>query len=259
VSPGDVSIDSALRLLVRSVPDREREVLAGAIEEAYSAAVASLESDLGRAHSRELEDRHAELAAHPRRPAAGAPALAPDAWLLVLSHLSPGTQRLLQATYEDLQRASEAGALEEGDEMEGAAPDVSLQITPAEALLAELPHTSFAPGPADHDLLRRTLSIDVYWEDLADDDADPAVAVRVLWRDGYETLIADMSGNVSEARLCWTLEVHDPAPGRSATRLGAMRSDDAREAAAGDLAAALAWANRELGDRYGILGEPKGT
>ena len=142
--------------------------------------------------------------------------------------------------------------------MERAAQDVSLQITPAEALLAQLPHTSLERGPADYDLLRRTLAIEVYWEVPGDDDADPMRVTRVLWRDGYHTLVADLSANISEARLWWTLEVHDPPPGRSATRLAAMHSDDPREAAASDLPVALSWANRELGDRYVILGAAQG-
>ena len=219
------------------------------------AARESVERDLKTAPSLELKRRQRELIALLRDSTRTQP-LVPELWRLVLSELPPDKQRLLAAIYDELQRSSEA-TLDEGDELEDLAARVSEILGPMEDMLA---HATGEPssGTGDYDALRRTLSVEVEWG-RGDDDGEMPHPVGVLWRDGYESVVATMTGDAVEDQFCWILEIDDPAPGRSETRVTPLGSRSARDAAIGELDSALEWAARELGDHYIIVRAPQDT
>ncbi|MGA2165537.1 MAG: hypothetical protein ABSH36_13850, partial [Solirubrobacteraceae bacterium] len=160
--------------------------------------------------------------------------------------------RELQTTYEELQRGAEV-ALEDGGQHTSDAEAVVRALLPVEGLLAELPHTTLERpvGPDDHDLRRRTLSIEVVWR-TPDGGLPDDSELRVFWRDRYDTEVANMTLAVYSGDACWILEITDPAPGRSVSLVVVRGSSSASLLARTGLDRALAWANEELGDQYVI-------
>jgi hypothetical protein len=249
VSPEGESIHDAVFLLIDSA-DEDGGELGGALRRAFAQALQSVGDDLEALHLPEAEERYAELDAYVSD-GRGAPPLAYASWLLVLSHLSPDEQRRLQREYEELARGADA-AVEFGDEDSDAADRLIHALTPAEQLLADLPHTTLdrSQGVDEYELRRCSLSTEV--ADPPDNDDESSEPLRVHWRDGYQTLVATMTVRCYEQELHWRLDVEDPPPGRDAWRSVPLASDDARQAARDDLEEALAWAARELGDHYTI-------
>jgi len=248
VSPEGSSINDAVRLLTSDDAARS------ALLRAYAAARRALEDDLTRPHPPGLEDRHAELIAFLGSPEES-PLLSHATWLLVLSHLTADEQRKLQATFEELARSAET-AIEYGEKKEGEVEEVMQTLAAVEELLAELPHTTFARslGTDDHELRRRSLSVDIAWADRGSEEAERGGPVRVVWRDGYETTVATMGLAIGHESACWMLEVADPPPGRSASLVLEERPSDDPGDMARSLRQAIVWANRELGDHYIVHG-----
>jgi len=224
-----------------------------ALRRACSATQTALEEDLERPHLPEVEDRVNELAAFlDADEDDNAAQLADSTWLLVLSHLAPEEQRALQDSYEALARGTGA-AIEYGERREGQADWLMQTLAPVEQLLAELPYTTLEPsGRDDYELRRRALSVEVVWADRDSKDAESGGPLYITWCDGYQTTVATMTAGLFQGTLCWTLDITDPAPGRSAERVLPGSSEDVRTAARDDLQAALEWAANELGDRYVI-------
>jgi hypothetical protein len=146
------SLDRAVYLLLKWARGKESTaegkattMLSRAVHIAYGVALCSIQIDLEREHLPELETRYEELVA---LAIGDDPDVRPpdDLWLLVLTYLEPGEQRLLQATYEDLRNAFETLAIYEDDDAEfERTRAILMAVAPAEELLAELPHTTFVP------------------------------------------------------------------------------------------------------------------
>jgi hypothetical protein len=137
----------------------------------------------------------------------------------------------LQQEYERLARGATAAA-EYGEQRAGTAEGLMHALTPAEQLLAELPHTTLdaSPGVDDYEQRRHSLTIEV--TDQPDSrDAVYTEPLRVVWRDGYHSLVATMTAGCYEQELHWRLEVQDPPPGRELSRFVAIGQADARQAA----------------------------
>jgi hypothetical protein len=275
------SLDRAVYLLLKwagrkesTVDRKETTVLSLAVHIAYGVALCSIQMDLEREHLPELEWRYEELVA---LAIGDDPEVLPadDLWLLVLTYLKPGEQRLLQATYEDLRNAFETLAIYEDDDAEfERTRAILMAVAPAEELLAELPHTTFAPpsAPDDYDQRRRTLSIEIE----RPNDSE----VYVEWLDGYESCVATMALLAGGVGACWQLEIDDPPLGRGAlldlsgavagtnlllegeqqtldphTGARLRREGCALVAAAAEreLEKAIAWGTHELGDGFSIV------
>ncbi len=126
----------------------------------------------------------------------------------MLASLTPEEQRGLAATYEELTEAAGV-AIEYGDDGAGEAPLRMDAIAPAEPLLAWLPHATFkASGADDHDLRRRTLTVEVEWAPTPREDVGRRPPVVVTWLDGYQSTVATMSAALIEGSLYWSA---DPA------------------------------------------------
>ncbi len=252
MSPEGASIRDAVYLLIDAADHADgSEQMTVALGRALAETQQALGDSLEGEHLPEVEERHAELDAY-LCDGSARPPLSHATWLLVLSHLSAVEQRRLQREYEQLARGATAAA-EYGEQRAGAAEGLMHALTPAEQLLAELPHTTFkrSEGVDDYEQRRRSLTIEV--TDQPDDgDASYTEPLRVMWRDGYHSLVATMTAGCYEGELHWRLDVEDPPPGRERSRLVPMGQDDARQAARDDLESALAWAAAELGDSYTI-------
>ncbi|MGH2853065.1 MAG: hypothetical protein ACRDLF_02590 [Solirubrobacteraceae bacterium] len=256
VSPEGASIRDAIYLLIDSADHADgSEQMTGALGRALAETQQELGDSLEGRHLPDVEERHAELDAY-ICDAAAAPPLSHATWLLVLSHLSPDEQQRLQREYEQLARGATAAA-DYGEQRAEAAEGLMHALTPAEELLAELPHTTLdrSEGVDDYEQRRRSLTIEV--TDQPDsDDASYTEPLRVVWRDGYHSLVATMTAGCYEQQLHWKLDIEDPSPGREASLFAPLASTDAREAARDNLGAALAWAATELGDTYTIAPWP---
>lgn len=223
-----------------------------ALRLAFAGALESLEQNID---VPDVEERREELSEHLRDwNAELAAPLTRETWLLVFSHLDADAQRLFQRAYEDLMRAAEASAgTGATTEQESSAMHVALALAPVEELLLELPHTTLVPsrGRDDHDERRRTLTPEVQWQAASDDDP-----VCVVWRDGYETLIASMSLMLHEGLTIWRLVFADAQPGRSVEHRTPRADGTAREIAEATLPDALRWASDELRPEYAVKSEP---
>jgi hypothetical protein len=249
-------LETAFLLLLASTSDDERDRLYDALDRAVADARRSLQESLDGVHVPAVVERHAELVGHPGHPTPLAPALAPGTWLLVLSHLDADSQRVLQRTYEELQRGAEV-TVEHGEPADGSVGSVTAALAAVEDLLVELPYTTLerSIGPDDHDSRRATLKIELEWATPGVEE-DLAGPVCVVWRDGYETEVASMRMGVFDQNVNWRLEVGDPVPGRSAERVLPREADDLRLIARDGLADAIGWANAELGNRYTFVTLP---
>jgi hypothetical protein len=139
------------------------------------------------------------------------------AWRLLLSHLSQRQQERLEAELGRALSNLEQSAAEEEPGSQMAADTLEL-FSEAQQLVSELPYATIAaPGPGrdDHDDRRRTLRVEV--ERSQDPVRDPT-PVRAAWRDGYQTLIAQMFVEMGQDCAWWRLEIEDPAPGREVRR-----------------------------------------
>jgi hypothetical protein len=276
----DGRVGTAVKLILAWEHREEAGLLPHAVSNAYVAALRSIEADLEHEHLPELDKRHQEMVALGTTIVGHDPEGPPpdDAWWLMLMYLDPGQQRLLQASYEDLRGSLEAGAIYEDDAAGAERAQAALNaIAPAEELLAELPHTTFArpSAPDDHDERRRTLSVEIERQsDL------PMSPVRVEWLDGYQSRVAVMELHADDRSAWWQLDIDDPPPGRG-TQLellggdeGATLSFQGKEqtpdprtgarlqrkgsgllaaAAERELEKAIAWGTHELGDGFSLV------
>jgi hypothetical protein len=270
-------VDTALKLIRKWAPDDESALLSEAISSAYNATLSSLEADLAREHAPGLKKRHQELLALDVTNILIDPDRLPpdDLWRLLLSHLDPGQQQLLQKTYEDLREALEAEIIcdEDDDANTKQAQGTLNALAVMEDVLAELPHTPFAPpsAPDDYDRRRRTLSIEI---DRHYEAAEFPVLVE--WLDGYQDCVAAMELYRDYSSAWWYLDIYDPPPGRTIqlelvggvegatlSRQGEEETLDPRKgarmqreghalltaAAERELQNAIAWGTQEIGDR----------
>jgi hypothetical protein len=274
------SLDRAVYLLLKwagrkesTGEGKETAVLSRAVHIAYGVALCSIQMDLEREYLPELEWRYEELVA---LAIGDDPEVRPpdDVWLLVLTYLEPGEQRLLQATYEDLRNVLETLAMFQDDDAEfERTRAILMAVAPAEELLAELPDTTFvaASAPDDYDQRRRTLSIEIE----RPNDSE----VYVEWLDGYESRVATMALLAGGGGACWQLVINDPPLSRAAlldlsgavagsslllegerqtldprTRARLRREGCALVAAAAEreLEKAIDWGTHELGDGFSV-------
>jgi len=276
----DGSMDVAMKLILKWAARNQTPLLSQAVSNAHAAALRSIEADLANGHPPELKKRHQELLAlDVTNTHIGLETVhTDDLWRLVLSYLDPGQQRLLQETYENLQSSLEAGVVYGDDDAGAKQAQAALNVVaPAEELLAELPHTTFAraSAPDDHDQLRRTLRIEI---ERANDSGRRMVQVE--WLDGYQSRVAAMELHCDDRSAWWQLAIDDPPPGRGAQlellgggegatlssqgedqtldpRMGARLQREGCEllaaAAEHELEKAIAWGTHELGDRFTVV------
>lgn len=253
VSPDDEDVREALLLLIDSA-DHDGAELTSALHRAFAQARRRLADDLERSHTPELQERHEELDGYLSGETGGP--LRYSTWLLVLSHFSAAEQRRLQREYEQLARGADATSEFGEPRAARVAARLMRALFPAEELIAELPHTTLerSEGVDDYVQRRHSLTIEVIEQP---DSGDPSYTepLRVIWRDGYHSLVATMTAGCYEQQLDWKLEIEDPSPGREASRFTPIAST-AEEAARDDLQTALAWAAGELGDTYTIAPWP---
>jgi len=278
----DGSLDAAIKLILKWAAYNKTAQLSNAVSSAYTAALRSLEADLEREHLPELHKRHQELLALDVTNTRIDPDRLPpdDLWRLLLTYLAPGEQQLLQTTYEDLRRCFETGVIYGDDDADTQQVQLTLNtVAAAENLLAELPHTTFAPpsAPDDHDERRQTLSIEI--ERTSESEGSP---VQVEWLDGYQSRVALMELHYGGAQASWQLEIEDPPPGRGARlelvgglegaklayqgehetldpRTGARLQREGYAlilaAAERELENAIAWATDQLANRFTVMGD----
>jgi len=276
------SLDTAIKLILKWAAFKKTAQLSHAVSSAYTAALRSLEADLEREHLPELHKRHQQLLALDVANTRIDPDRLPpdDLWRLVLTYLDPGQQQLLQRTYEDFRRSFEAGLIYGDDDADTQQAQLTLNtVAAAENLLAELPHTTFAPpsAPDDHDERRQTLSIEI--ERRSESEGSP---VHVEWLDGYQSRVALMELHYGGAQASWQLEIEDPPPGRGARlelvgglegaklayqgehetldpRTGARLQREGYAlilaAAERELENAIAWAQDQITNRFTVMGD----
>jgi hypothetical protein len=273
-------VDTALKLIRKWAANDEAALLSEAISRAHTATLSSLEADLEREHPPGLKKRHQELLTLDVTNVLIDPDRLPpdDLWRLVLSHLDPDQQQLLQKTYEDLREGLEAEIIcdEDDDANTKQAQGTLNALAVVEDVLAELPHTTFAPpsAPDDHDRRRRTLSIEI------DRHYEASVfPVLVEWLDGYQDCVAAMELYRDYSSAWWYLDIYDPPPGReiqlelvgsvegaTLSHQGEEETLDPRKgarmqreghallaaAAERELENAIAWGTQEIGDRFTV-------
>jgi hypothetical protein len=192
------------------------------------------------------------------------------AWLLVLAHLDTEQRAVVEDAYDRALSALEDAAENGHREAEEAGRLLEQQLAPLDDVLDKMEAAAVVRAAAtdEHAERRRTRRVEVEWfEDTL---------VEVLWLDGYEMVVAAMHIYSGGQDAHWTLDVCDPAPGRSVTldllaaakgatmQASAQDAEDPREAARlhrqglalmrtaaeAELAHAIDWATNELGNQY---------